>query len=318
MIRIWDVFICHASDDKDDFAGPLAQALRAAGVKVWFDEFEIKLGHNISQKIERGLANSEWGIIVLSQKSIQKNWPQYEASAIKQLFLADQMRLIPILKDISFTELRLLQPGLVDLKGIDANNVSISECAYRIIEAVRPDLRSAIHRRYVERKLNETSERYEIDPRLIAPGPRLREKLPERDVLRISVLHGCFGDLFDDGFDGWIDSFCRDLDYEREIRVWERMAACYLYCTGDQNYSKKQKKRIFGLLLGFFSGASDRDLKNGFSALGAKVGNRLYSVIEKWLREWQAALKYVVEHDISDDEEVQRLLDRHETSLLAK
>src|SRR5437762_2444001 len=105
-IRLWDVFICHASEDKEDFARPLADALRKEGVRVWFDDFEIGLGDSIAQKIERGLANSTAGIIILSQHSLSKNWPQYEASAIKQMHLTDSMRLIPVLKDLSFEELR--------------------------------------------------------------------------------------------------------------------------------------------------------------------------------------------------------------------
>ena len=43
----WDVFISHASEDKDNVARPLAQALRAEGYRVWFDEFTLTVGDGL-------------------------------------------------------------------------------------------------------------------------------------------------------------------------------------------------------------------------------------------------------------------------------
>jgi len=62
----FDVFICHASEDKG-FVRPLAVALRKLGVRVWFDEFEIEVGDSLSKKIDKGLAASRFGLVVLSQ-----------------------------------------------------------------------------------------------------------------------------------------------------------------------------------------------------------------------------------------------------------
>jgi TIR domain len=55
----WDLFLCRASEDKEDFARLLANRLRHEGMKVWFDEFEIEPSDSISESIERGLANSK-------------------------------------------------------------------------------------------------------------------------------------------------------------------------------------------------------------------------------------------------------------------
>lgn len=62
-----DVFISHASEDKDDVARPLAHALRRRGLSVWYDEFELKMGDSLRQKIDRGLAASRFGVIVFSK-----------------------------------------------------------------------------------------------------------------------------------------------------------------------------------------------------------------------------------------------------------
>lgn len=58
MVKSWDVFISHASEDKDVFVRPLATALRQLGVSVWYDEFTLTVGDSISRSIDKGLADS--------------------------------------------------------------------------------------------------------------------------------------------------------------------------------------------------------------------------------------------------------------------
>ena len=68
-VRIWgsdtDLLISHASEDKDEIVRPLANALVEKGVKVWYDEFEMKIGDSLRRKIDKGLANSRFGIVVI-------------------------------------------------------------------------------------------------------------------------------------------------------------------------------------------------------------------------------------------------------------
>jgi len=222
------------------------------------------------------------------------------------------MRLIPVLKNLSFKDLRSLSPGLIDLKGIDARKLSISECAYKIIEAVRPDILSKIHKQYVDRKLESHGKLITIDPAVISSGPKRRDKFPERDLLRLSVLHACFQDVMKDTLNDWIDSFSRDLNYEREIRVWERMAACYLRCLNGQTYDIDTKTQIFGLIMALFSGTEESYLQKGFETLPDEAGERLHLVIKQWLLEWRSALKLMIERELSDDSEVAALIAKHD------
>src|SRR5258707_10987988 len=74
----YDVFIAHASEDKNDVAKPLAEALRSYGVRVWYDAFTLKLGDSLSRSIDDGLANSNFGLVILSPSFFAKNWPEYE------------------------------------------------------------------------------------------------------------------------------------------------------------------------------------------------------------------------------------------------
>jgi hypothetical protein len=64
--REFDVFVSHASEDKDEIVRPLVHALRDTGLTVWFDELELKIGNSLRRKIDHGLARSRFGIVVLS------------------------------------------------------------------------------------------------------------------------------------------------------------------------------------------------------------------------------------------------------------
>ncbi|MEM6797405.1 MAG: toll/interleukin-1 receptor domain-containing protein, partial [Acidobacteriota bacterium] len=77
----FDVFISHASEDKDDFVRPLVDALKARGLKVWYDEDQILLGDDFRAKMDQGLALARFGVVVLSP-SFKKYWPESELSAL--------------------------------------------------------------------------------------------------------------------------------------------------------------------------------------------------------------------------------------------
>src|SRR5882672_1348951 len=81
---LYDLFICHASEDKETFVRPLAEALRAQHVEVWYDEFSLKLGDSIRQAIDKGLRQSRFGVVVLSQAFFAKQWPQYELDGLTE------------------------------------------------------------------------------------------------------------------------------------------------------------------------------------------------------------------------------------------
>ena len=75
--RTYDVFISHASEDKEEVVRPLAQALRDHGLEVWFDEFELRIGSSLRRTIDRGLAGSRFGVVVFSKDFFGKGWTNY-------------------------------------------------------------------------------------------------------------------------------------------------------------------------------------------------------------------------------------------------
>jgi hypothetical protein len=78
----FDVFISHASEDKDDVARPLTDALVQRGLRVWLDAQELTLGDSLSRKIDDGLARSRFGVVILSHDLFRKNWPQRELEGL--------------------------------------------------------------------------------------------------------------------------------------------------------------------------------------------------------------------------------------------
>src|SRR5262249_40383546 len=66
LAKRWDVFISHASEDKQDFVDGFKKALEASGVSVWYDQTALTIGDSLRGKIDEGLANSGFGIVVLS------------------------------------------------------------------------------------------------------------------------------------------------------------------------------------------------------------------------------------------------------------
>jgi hypothetical protein len=62
----WDVFISHASEDKNSVVHPLAEELMLRGLRVWYDKFTLKLGDSLREKIDYGLRYSRFGVVVLS------------------------------------------------------------------------------------------------------------------------------------------------------------------------------------------------------------------------------------------------------------
>ncbi len=110
----WDAFICHASEDKDDFVRPLAEALTQRGLRIWFDEFTLKVGDRLRQSIDRGLAGSTYGIVIISPNFLAKNWPQWELDGLVAREVEGREVILPVWHNIDFQAVRQHSPMLAD------------------------------------------------------------------------------------------------------------------------------------------------------------------------------------------------------------
>ena len=131
----WDVFVCHASEDKEVFVRPLANGLVKSGLSVWFDELSLKVGDSLRKAIDDGLANSRYGIVVLSKSFFAKSWPQHELDGLMSREIAGTKVILPVWHNISVEEVRSCSPMLA---GLVATNSS------KPIDVVVRDLREAM------------------------------------------------------------------------------------------------------------------------------------------------------------------------------
>jgi TIR domain len=109
-----DVFICHASEDKDSFVRPLAEALRAEGLRVWYDEFTLRVGDGLRRSIDKGLAASKFGAVVVSPSFFKKQWPQRELDGLVAREIDDRRVILPVWHNVSLAEVRERSITLAD------------------------------------------------------------------------------------------------------------------------------------------------------------------------------------------------------------
>ena len=111
------LFLSHASEDKDDLVRPLAERLEA-DFKVWYDDYELVLGDSLLQKINSGLTNCDYGVVVLSQHFFAKKWPKAELDGLFALETNERKVILPIWKDVSEDDVRAFSPILASRLGV--------------------------------------------------------------------------------------------------------------------------------------------------------------------------------------------------------
>ena len=132
----YDVFISHASEDKESVVRPLAIALKNKGINVWYDEFELKIGDSLRRKIDQGLANSKFGIVVISRSFIKKGWTNYELDGLMTKSISGQQTLLPIWHDITKQEVIDYSPSLADKVARNTSQDTVEEIAEEIADLI--------------------------------------------------------------------------------------------------------------------------------------------------------------------------------------
>lgn len=171
-----DVFICHASEDKQAVVRPLADELLQNNISAWVDEAEIGWGDSITQKVNEGLAISRYVIVVLSKWFIDKNWPERELNAsLNREASSGEVIVLPLVVGDYQLKSRILQkyPLLNDKRYLEWNGGPFA----KIVEALKARLskvNNAVGSKDSEVKQN-TSTLKEI------PLPKLRKPYTDRE-----------------------------------------------------------------------------------------------------------------------------------------
>lgn len=134
--REYDVFISHASEDKDDVARPLAEALRNNGLSVWYDEFELKIGDSLRRKIDKGIANSNFGVIVISRDFINKGWTNYELDGLITKAVNGEQTMLPVWHNVTKREVINYSPSLADKLARSTTDFTVEEIADEIADLI--------------------------------------------------------------------------------------------------------------------------------------------------------------------------------------
>lgn len=130
-----DVFLCHAWDDRQGAAKELHDLLESLGVSVWFSEKDVGLGVPLLRAIDKGLANSKVGIVLVTP-ALLRRLPA-EGIADKELSaLLARERLVPIVHETSYEALREVSPLLGSRSGLNTAEESMKDVAAKLAELV--------------------------------------------------------------------------------------------------------------------------------------------------------------------------------------
>lgn len=172
----FDIFLSYAGEDREALARPLARELRARGLSVWFDDFELSVGDSLRAKIDDGLRDAAVGVVLLSPAFFGKQWPQRELDALTSRETSGGAAVLPIWHNVNADAVRAYSPALAD-------RLAVSSDAG--VEAVADE----IARTYLARfGLRSSPDRFVSSEAATQPGIRLFYSYSHRDERHRSQL----------------------------------------------------------------------------------------------------------------------------------
>jgi hypothetical protein len=132
-----DTFLCHAWDDRAGAAKELHDMLEARGVSVWFSEKDASLGTPLLRSIDKGLANSRVGIVLVTPAFLSRVQREGIAEMELSALLARNL-LVPVVHGTTYDALRKVSPLLGSRTGLDTAEEPMADVATKLAELVRP------------------------------------------------------------------------------------------------------------------------------------------------------------------------------------
>jgi hypothetical protein len=130
----WDLFISHATEDKEAIAQPLAMRLQDEGVSVWYDDFSLILGDSLRESLDYGLLHSRLGIVILSHHFFSKKWPRNELDGLLAKERAGQPAILPVWHGIDSTGINQYSPMLAGRVGVPSTDLDV--VVHRVVVAL--------------------------------------------------------------------------------------------------------------------------------------------------------------------------------------
>lgn len=136
---IRDVFLCHAWDDRRGAATELNDLLENKDVSVWFSERDIILGQPFMREIDKGLAKSRTGLVLVTPAFLERIENGGVSDKELSALLARDL-LIPVVHGTTYEELRAVSPLLGSRHGFDTSEDSFEVIAAKVAEMVSVEL----------------------------------------------------------------------------------------------------------------------------------------------------------------------------------
>ena len=228
MEKKYDLFISHASEDKDAIVRPLATLLERMSVRVWYDEFSLQLGDSLTASIDKGLQESRYGLLVLSKAFLAKRWPEYEYRSLMTREIDGERVILPLWYDVTKEDVKNFSLYLADIKALPISSRNLGMVIPAILKVVRPDIFLELRMRGVLRKAVAEGSPEVVMMSEIKRATTKQSKLTKQQLIRSKAVYYGIGRHLKRDFDDYVDQYELDVVPERELQSWEIMNACYL------------------------------------------------------------------------------------------
>lgn len=246
----YDVFISHASEDKDAIVRPLATELEGLSVRVWYDEFSLKLGDSLSTSIDKGLKESRFGLLVLSKSFLVKNWPEYEYRSLLTRQIDGEKVILPLWYGVTKEDVKGYSLFLADIMSFPVSEDNLMVATLAILRVVRPDIWQEIRMGNMLRKATEEAEPVMINRSQLKMATSKQSQLTRQQIVRSKAIYYGIGRHLNLSFDKYVYNYELDAVPERELQSWEIMNASYLEMLDRHpDATERDKKDYFNVLI---------------------------------------------------------------------
>lgn len=220
-----DLFISHASEDKDDLVRPLAEQLKRAGVDVWYDEYTVLPGDSITESLDKGMIECEYGLVVISPAYLQKKWTEYELKSLLTKDVNKGKTIIPVWHNVDYETVSKRSLYLADKKAINSSD-GIGHLVFEIIRTVRPDIISHFSLKAAMRELKKTAKEEMHFSSDLKEGEIIHKALPSHMVYASKIVVSAFPGVIK--YSTLLQTFMRDYVYDDEFMIWCVITSAYL------------------------------------------------------------------------------------------
>jgi len=258
MTKNWDIFISHASEDKDEIVRELANILTTLKLKVWYDEFSLSVGDSLTSSIDKGLNQSKFGLVIISKDFLNKKWTDYEYKSLITKEVNGVKCILPIWHNITREEVQNFSLYLADKIALNTSTNNLKQIALKVCQVVRPEIIESIKGYLLFKEVIKNGKTKKVKASEIKRQEKPLSKLSKSLRVRAKNIHYGIGQHTKMEFERAVYNYELDLRPEREIQTWEIMNSCYLEFISRHSIKDENiKNSVFRMLLYFSVGDID-------------------------------------------------------------